>query len=64
MSRVTLELNLRVTYEIPDDANPDTMSDLEDNLLAIAQRASREGWLTQDTDAEVVVAAPHVEVLE
>ena len=54
--RATLTLTLQVTY----DLNGADVDDLEDNLLAIATLASREGWLTRNTDAEVVVAAPSV----
>jgi hypothetical protein len=56
MTRKTLSLTLDVTYEL-NDAHP---GDLIDNLLALATRASAEGWLTEGTDAEVVVADPTV----
>lgn len=58
--RLTLTLTLAVTYDV--DGKTD-VNDLENNLLAIAQRASREGWLTEDTNAMVVVADPTVEKL-
>jgi hypothetical protein len=54
--RITLRLTLDVTYDL-NDTKP---GDLIDNLLDIPTRASREGWLTLDTDAEVVVADPQV----
>jgi hypothetical protein len=59
--RLTLTLHLQVTYET-HGAVVD-VRDLEDNLLAIATRASREGWLTEGTEATVVVADPSVEVM-
>lgn len=58
--RTTLILTLQVTYEVD---NENDLNELEDNLLEIASRASGEGWLTQDTDALVVVAVPSVERL-
>lgn len=59
MTRKTLRLTLDVTY----DLNGAAVGDLEDNLLGLAALASRDGLLSQDTEAEVVIADPKVEVL-
>lgn len=59
--RITLQLSLTVTYDVPSDAlAAGITSDLEDNLLALPWLAMREGLLTIDTEAEVVVADPAV----
>jgi hypothetical protein len=56
--RITLTLTLAVTYET-NGAIVD-VRDLEDNLLSIATRAGREGWLEDGTEAEIVLADPSV----
>lgn len=55
MSRVTLRLTLDVTYEISDDAHPDTLTDLHANLMDMPHRAQRANWFTRAQDAAVVV---------
>lgn len=57
--RTILILTLAVTYE----TNGASISDLEDNLLAVANAGCREGWFTGDTNAEVIIADPTVTVL-
>lgn len=57
MPRHTIRLTLDVTYE----TNNTHTNDLRDYLLDLPSRALREGLLTGDTDAEVVIVQPSVQ---
>lgn len=59
MPRFTLRLTLDVTYEGPLHER----DELEDNLLAIASTAMREGQYTGDLESIVVIADPSVSSL-
>lgn len=56
--RRTLRLTLYITYEVTSD---DDIQTLRDNLLEIPGRLMPRPWLTEDTDATVVVIQPSVE---
>lgn len=57
--RLTARLTLDVTY----DVNNTHTEDLRDLLLDLPTRAAQNGLLTGDSDAEVVIFQPKVELL-
>ena len=50
MAKITLRLTIEVTYETNDTAG----EVLADQLVSVARRAYDEGYLTGDTNAEVI----------